>query len=437
LTPSARLAAAIEVLDELAARRLPADEVLRQWGKAHRFAGSGDRRAIAEIVYTTLRTRASAAWRMGADDGRALVLGQMAELGEALEAIEGLFSGLGHAPSPLSANECARITAAPGERPDWVRAGVPEFIADLFQAQFGDDWMREARALVGQRAPLDLRVNRIRGAPEQAISLLKIDGLEPERTPFSALGLRLSLKAAPDIQATRAFKTGWVEVQDEASQIAAALAGATPGMTVVDYCAGGGGKTLALAAAMWRSGEGQVGRLVATDVNGRRLQAMAERLARNDVEVEVRQLGADGEGMADLNGLADLVFVDAPCSGSGTWRRHPEGAWRLTPESVARLATLQGQIASRAASLVKPGGRLAYATCSVFAAENDAVAQAFAAAHPAFRPVAITRAAQTPDLTEPGRLRLAELAGDGHTLQLTPRRSGTDGFFLALFERSA
>jgi 16S rRNA (cytosine967-C5)-methyltransferase len=164
---------------------------------------------------------------------------------------------------------------------------------------------------------------------------------------------------------------------------------------------------------------------------------MAERLARNDVEVELRQLGADGEGMGDLAGLADLVFVDAPCSGSGTWRRHPEGAWRVTPESIARLATLQGQILSRAATLAKPGGRLAYATCSVFAAENDAVAQAFANAHPQFRPVAITTAAQTPDLTDGARLRLAELAGDGHTLQLTPRRSGTDGFFLALFERSA
>jgi 16S rRNA (cytosine967-C5)-methyltransferase len=437
VTPSARLAAAIEVLDELAARRMPADEVLRQWGKAHRFAGSGDRRALAEIVYTTLRTRAGAAWRMGADDGRALVLGQLAERGETLEAVEALFTGLGHAPSPLSADERARIVAPPGERPDGVRAGVPEFIADLFKAQFGDAWLDEAQALVGQRAPLDLRVNRIRGAREQAISLLKVDGLEPEHTPFSALGLRLSLKSAPDIQATRAFKTGWVEVQDEASQIAAALAGANPGMTVVDYCAGGGGKTLALAAAMWRSRDGQVGRLVATDVNDRRLQAMAERLARNDVEVELRQLGADGEGMGDLAGLADLVFVDAPCSGSGTWRRHPEGAWRVTPESIARLATLQGQILSRAATLAKPGGRLAYATCSVFAAENDAVAQAFANAHPQFRPVAITTAAQTPDLTDGARLRLAELAGDGHTLQLTPRRSGTDGFFLALFERSA
>jgi 16S rRNA (cytosine967-C5)-methyltransferase len=297
--------------------------------------------------------------------------------------------------------------------------------------------MDEAQALVGQRAPLDLRVNRIRGSPEQAMSLLKVDGLAPEPTPFSALGLRLNLKSAPDIQATRAFKTGWVEVQDEASQIAAALAGARPGMTVVDYCAGGGGKSLAMAAAMWRSGAGQLGRLVAADVNSRRLNAMAERLGRNDAVVELRQLGADGEGAGDLLGRADLVFVDAPCSGSGTWRRHPEGAWRLTPEAITRLARLQGRILSQAATLVTPGGRLAYATCSVFAAENDAVAQAFAIANPAFRPLAITQAAQTPELTDSARLRLAELAGDGHTLQLTPRRSGTDGFFLALFERSA
>ena len=374
---------------------------------------------------------------MGAEDGRALVLGQLAERGEPVEAIEALFSGLGYAPAPLSPEERARIAASPGERPDEVQAGVPNFIADLFKAQFGEVWMEEAQALVGRRAPLDLRVNRIRGGPDPAISLLKVDGLAPERTPFSALGLRLNLKAAPDIQATRAFKTGWVEVQDEASQIAAALAGAKPGMTVVDYCAGGGGKTLALAAAMWRSGDGQVGRLVAMDVNGRRLQAMAERLARNDAEVELRHLGGDGEGSGDLAGLADLVFVDAPCSGSGTWRRHPEGAWRLTPDAIARLSSLQQQILARAAALVKPGGRLAYATCSVFAAENDAVAERFAADHPAFRPVAIAAAAQTPDLTDAARLRLAELSGDGHTLQLTPRRSGTDGFYLALFERSA
>jgi 16S rRNA (cytosine967-C5)-methyltransferase len=429
LTPAARLAAAIEVLDELAQRRLPADEVLKLWGKAHRFAGSGDRRAIAEHVYAALRARVRLSWRMGAEDGRALILGLCADR----EDLDILFSGDGYAPQPVTAEERARLVADLGLAPDWVEAGVPDFVADLFKAQFGDDWKAEAQGLVGQRAPLDLRVNRLRGAVDQAVSLLAVDKLTPARTPLSALGLRLTLAQAPDIQNTRAFKTGWVEVQDEASQVAAALAGARPGMTIVDYCAGGGGKTLALAAGMGGGG----GRLIASDVSRKRLDAMGERLARNDAIAEIRAIGPIGEGTEDLVDQADLVFVDAPCSGSGTWRRHPDGPGRLKPETIPRLAALQAGILARAATLVRPGGRLAYATCSVFAAENQDIATAFAAAHPEFRPLAIRTAAETPDLTDAARLRLAELAGDGHTLQLTPRRSGTDGFFLALFERHA
>jgi 16S rRNA (cytosine967-C5)-methyltransferase len=225
--------------------------------------------------------------------------------------------------------------------------------------------------------------------------------------------------------------TVWVEVLDEASQIAAARAGAAPGWTVVDYCAGGGGKTLAMAAAM----RGQ-GRLIACDVHAKRLAALPERLERAGARAEVRRTGLNGEGTEDLAAQADLVFVDAPCSGSGTWRRHPEGAWRLTPETVERLSALQGEILARASGLVKPGGRLLYATCSVLAQENDAVASGFAAAHPQFRPLAIAEAAKTPALTDAARQRLAELSDHGHTLQLTPRRAGTDGFFLALFERT-
>jgi 16S rRNA (cytosine967-C5)-methyltransferase len=279
-----------------------------------------------------------------------------------------------------------------------------------------------------------------------------------------------------DLQQTRAYLTGWVEVQDEGSQIVAALAGAKPGWTVVDYCAGGGGKTLALAAQMqrrallprwekgWDEGEratsaesgGGVpntlspdlspiegerrsawGRLVACDIDRRRQQAIPERLKRAGAAAELRLTGADGEGTEDLAAAADLVLVDAPCSGSGTWRRHPEGAWRLTPEDVSRLAGLQGGILARAAKLVRPGGRLAYVTCSVLEAENETVAGAFAAAHADFRPIAIAEAAATSDLTDAARVRLAQLANGRHTLQLTPRRTGTDGFFIALFERSA
>ena len=436
MTPSARLAAAIEVLDQIAAARTPADELLKAWGKAHRFAGSKDRRAIAERVFTALRARARAAWRMEAENGRALVLGSLAEVdGLGADEIAGLASGEGHAPAPLTGPERARLSDPPPAPPDWVRAGAPAFVVEHLKAAFGEGWLDEAQALIGARAPLDLRVNTLRGGIEGAIRLLKVDELEPERTPLSALGLRLPAELAPDVTRLRAYADGWVEVQDEASQIAAALAGATPGWTVVDYCAGGGGKTLALAAALRPPRDG--GRLVACDVNPRRLDAIAPRLQRAGATAQVRRLGPGGEGVADLEGQADLVFVDAPCSGSGTWRRHPDGAWRLQPETVERLAALQAVILARAARLVKPGGRLAYATCSVLAPENAAVADGFAATHGAFRALPISQAAETPALTDAARMRLGELAGGGHMLQLTPRRSGTDGFFLALFERTA
>jgi 16S rRNA (cytosine967-C5)-methyltransferase len=179
------------------------------------------------------------------------------------------------------------------------------------------------------------------------------------------------------------------------------------------------------------------GRLIACDVNARRLEAIPERLQRAGARAELRRTGAEGQGADDLEGQADLVLVDAPCSGSGTWRRRPEGAWRLTVGDVARLSALQSAILARAARLVRPGGRLAYVTCSILSDENDAVAARFAAAHPDFRPVPVASAAETPALTDQARATLARLAGDGHTVQLTPHRTGTDGFFIALFERPA
>jgi 16S rRNA (cytosine967-C5)-methyltransferase len=199
---------------------------------------------------------------------------------------------------------------------------------------------------------------------------------------------------------------------------------------VVDFCAGGGGKTLALAQQM--RGEG---RLVACDVEVKRIDAIRPRLARAGRAADLRVLGPDGEGVEDLTDAAHLVFVDAPCSGSGTWRRRPEQAWRLTAEEVERLHELQVAILGRAAKLVRPGGRLAYVTCSVLGRENEDSAAAFADAHPGFRPVPVAGALDTPDLTDAARARLAELADGGHMLQLTPRRTNTDGFFVALFER--
>ena len=439
MTPAARLAAAIEVLDAIGGGSAPADEVLRTWGRAHRFAGSKDRRAIAQRVYAVLRARIRLAWAMGGESGRLLMLGSL-RLDDGLDVgeVEALFDGQGYAPAPLSSDERQRLCAPIETPPDWIAAGAPAFAVPLLQARFGAAWLQEAQALTGARAPLDLRVNALRGGVEQALSLLAEDDVKPERTPYSAWGLRLPADLAVDVTRWRAFQTGWVEVQDEASQIAAALAGARPAMTVIDYCAGGGGKTLALGAAMRAAPDASPGtRLIALDVNARRLDAMIPRLARADVRAEARRIGSEGQGSEDLPNLADLVFVDAPCSGSGTWRRHPEGTWRVTAETVQRLARQQRVVLERASALVKPGGRLAYATCSVLAAENEAVATAFELDHPQFRPLPIAGALDTPDLTDAARTRLAELAGGGSMLQLTPHQSGTDGFFLALFERMA
>ncbi|WP_174300855.1 RsmB/NOP family class I SAM-dependent RNA methyltransferase [Caulobacter sp. S45] len=439
MTPAARLAAAIEVLDAIGGGSAPAEEVLRAWGRAHRFAGSKDRRAIAERVYAVLRARTRLAWAMGGESGRALVIGALRlQDGLDLDRMEALADGQGYGPAPLTEDERQRLRIALQPPPDWIAAGLPAFAIPMFQTRFGLEWLPEAQALTGARAPLDLRVNALRGGVDQAMSLLAIDGVEPGRTPYSAWGLRLPADLAADVTRWRAFQTGWVEVQDEASQIAAALAGARPGMTVVDYCAGGGGKTLALGAAMRAGAEASPGaRLIALDVNPKRLDAMAPRLARAGVRAEVRRIGSEGQGTEDLPNLADLVFVDAPCSGSGTWRRHPEGTWRVTAETVERLARQQLSILAQASALVKPGGRLAYATCSVLPAENEAVAAAFELNHPQFRPWPIARVLDAPDLTDAARIRLAELAGGGSRLQLTPHQSGTDGFFLALFERTA
>ncbi|RZJ88125.1 MAG: RsmB/NOP family class I SAM-dependent RNA methyltransferase, partial [Brevundimonas sp.] len=296
---------------------------------------------------------------------------------------------------------------------------------------------------------------------------LREAGLSPEQTPWSSVGLRLASEPPPNVQALEAFKAGRIEIQDEGSQIVCWLAGVTPGMTVVDYCAGGGGKTLGLAAQMtpettkvaevaeapakvWTpTGEAEPapvrkatltaneGRLVAYDVVQKRLDNIKPRLQRAGVAAELHQLGPNGGGVEDMVGQADVVLVDAPCTGSGTWRRRPEDAWRLKPEDVDRMHTLQKAIVARAAKLVKPGGRLVYVTCSMLTAENEATMDAFEEDHPGFAPVAIADALASPNFTDAGRNRLAELAKGGHRLRLSPATSNTDGFFAAVYERQA
>ncbi|WP_420477601.1 RsmB/NOP family class I SAM-dependent RNA methyltransferase [Brevundimonas sp. FT23028] len=434
MTPAARLAAAASILDSIAQGRQPAEAVLKTWGAANRYAGSKDRRAIADRVYKVLRARGRLVWAMGGrEDGRALVIGSLSLIdGLPLEEIEVLHSGDGYGPRPLSKQERSRLTAAgEGELPGWVASGLPEFAVEDFKATYGDRWAEEARELMAPRAPIDLRVNGLLATTAEVEAELKAAGLEPEPTPFSTFGLRLPSEPPPNVQALEAFKQGHIEIQDEGSQIVSWLAGAQPGMTVVDYCAGGGGKTLALAQAMQAQGT-----LVACDVVQKRLDNIRPRLTRAGVAADLCLLGQNGGGIEDLNGQVDVVFVDAPCSGSGTWRRRPEDAWRLTAEEVERLHALQVRILGQASQLVKPGGRLVYVTCSMLSRENEASIAAFEAAHPEFTPVAVAGALSDAGLNSEGAATLAAKA-DGHRLRLSPASTHTDGFFAAVYERAS
>ena len=417
----------------MAQGRQPAETVLKAWGAANRYAGSKDRRAIADHVYKVLRARGRLSWIMGGrEDGRALVIGSLHAIdGLSLEEIEALHSGDGYGPRPLSKQERSRITAGQGEVPGWVAAGLPEFVVEDFKATFGDRWAEEAHALMTPRAPIDLRVNDGAATVEEVEAELRAAGLEVSRTPWSVLGLRVPSEPPPNIQALDGFKAGKFEIQDEGSQVVCWLAGATPGTTVVDYCAGGGGKTLGLAQSM-----GKQGKLIASDVVNKRLENIRPRLKRAGVEADLVLIGQNGGGLEAVNGQADLVFVDAPCSGSGTWRRRPEDAWRLTTDEVEKLHALQVRILSQATKLVKPGGRLVYVTCSMLARENEASADAFEAANPDFHPVAVADVLSAPQLTDAAWVKFAELAS-GTRLRLSPATADTDGFFAAVYQRAA
>ncbi|HVZ30500.1 MAG TPA: RsmB/NOP family class I SAM-dependent RNA methyltransferase [Asticcacaulis sp.] len=429
MTPAARLQAAAEVLDQISSRRAPAEVVLKDWGRANRYAGSKDRRAIADKVYQALRARERLAFAMDASNGRALVLAALHMLdGLSVAEIDQLYNGEGYAPPPLSTAERARLTAGAGEAPQWLEAGLPAFASERLKAVYGERWLEEAEALMLPRAPIDLRVN---GDRQRLAAGLEVLGYKPEITPYSAYGLRLPADPPPNVRALPAFRQGLIEIQDEGSQLVAFLAGALPGMTVVDYCAGGGGKTLGLLQVM-----GGRGKLIASDVEKTRLNNIKPRLIRAGLEADLRQLGVSGEGMEDLEGQADVVLVDAPCSGSGVWRRRPETAHKLEEKEVRRLHEVQTAILHRASRLVKPGGLLTYATCSILPDENEETAERFEADHPWFRPRAVAEAVKVSQITPEGAKALADMA-DGHRLRLSPAASHTDGFFVSLYERTA
>lgn len=431
MTPAARLSAAIELIDTIDAQRVPAAKALKEWGTAHRYAGSGDRAAISGLIWDVLRRRASSAWLMEADTPRARVLGMLRlERGMTAEAISALCDGARFAPEPLSEAERSALTSRTLEgAPPHIAGDYPEWLDTHLAAVFGDDRVAEATAMAS-RAPLDLRVNTLKAKREKVLASLR--HLGAQETPWSPIGLRIALGADarnPGIHAEEDFIKGAVEVQDEGSQLAALFSAAKPGEQVIDLCAGAGGKTLALAAMM----QGK-GRLIATDRDKRQLAPIYERLSRAGVHnADVRAPKGDGDPLADIKASADLVLIDAPCTGTGTWRRNPDAKWRMRPGALEVRLKDQAEVLDRAAALVKPGGRIAYVTCSVLPDENGEQIRSFVSRHQGL-------SIQPPDETasvlwdkaedfEKAALRSAE------GWLMTPRRTGTDGFFVSVLKR--
>lgn len=386
MTPAARLSAAIGILDRILGGA-PAEQALTNWGRASRFAGSGDRAAVRDLVFDALRCRRSFARVGGAETGRGLVLGGLRMAGQ--EVAE-LFTGEGHAPAPPAGSELKPQAPSELEALD-----CPDWLAPALRDSLGADFAPVMEAL-RHRAPVFLRVNLARTHRAAAAAELAAEGIATQPHPLAETALEVT-ENPRRLQASAAYREGRVELQDAASQAIVAALPLAPGDRVLDYCAGGGGKSLAMAARAPID-------LSAHDADPRRMRDLPERAAR--AGVEVRRLAP---GDPARRGPFDLVLADVPCSGSGSWRRAPEGKWSLTPERLAELRAIQSTILDEVAPLVRPGGHLAYATCSLLASENAGQTDAFLERSPGWTRV--------------------------HQLRLTPLNGG-DGFFLDLLQRN-
>lgn len=418
-----RLAAAIEVLTEIETRHRPVRLALKAWGDASRFAGAKDRAWVSGLVLDVLRRKRSLAWRMDEETPRATALAALRFVWDwPVDKVAQAAAEEPHGPGPLTDAEQAALTTPRdlAEAPHAVRGDYPDWLDAAMARVFGEGRAEEGAALA-ERAPVDLRVNTLKTDPTRALKAL--EPFEPIAPGLSPNALRV---AAPDaaarsgaVEAIPQFGKGWFEIQDLGSQVAAMAAGDVKGQQVLDLCAGGGGKTLALAAAMANTGQ-----IYAYDSDARRLTDTVRRGERAGVRNLQVRTPLNKDPLKGLVGKMDLVFIDAPCTGTGSWRRHPDTKWRLTPDALAKRQKDQDQVLDHGATLTKAGGRMVYVTCSVLPDEDEDRVEAFLARNPAF---ARRSAAATPEL-EP----LLTAAGD---LRLTPRTSNTDGFYVAVLEK--
>ncbi len=429
MTPAARIAASIELLAQIDTQpNRPADAVANDFFRARRFIGSGDRRAVSDRAWSVMRMRRRVAWwlRQDAPDARMAVAASLLLEGWSVSGVDQAFSGGRFAPSALDHAERETLSKIEGHTeahpamPDAVRLEIPDWLLPHLQARFGADLDREMAAM-GTNAPLDLRVNLLKNTRAEARAALAAEGWESRETPISLWGLRIDGRRP--ITSGPAFQTGLVEIQDEGSQLIALVADARPGLRVADWCAGAGGKTLAMAMAMENRGQ-----IVACDVSTTRLDGAVRRLRRAGAHNVERHLIEAGDKWAKRRaGTFDRVLVDAPCTGTGTWRRNPDARLRLRAIDLSELQVKQAAILETAQALVRKGGRLVYATCSLLLEENEAQVSAFLARHPDFALVPLARA--WPLETPP--------PCPGEMLSLTPAKHGTDGFFTAVMERVA
>lgn len=424
-----RLSGAVDVLADIERRKRPVADALRDWGLSHRFAGSGDRSAIGNIVYDALRKKLSHAFLMDDDSPAALAYAVLLRQWRMTpEELAAAFDGDKFAPEPLTpdavrAFESRNLATAP----DHVQGDIPAWLVPFFSESFGERWIEEAAALA-ERPSLDLRTNTLKANRDKVLKALDRSGAVAAE--IAREGIRIApgegASRLPNVTAELAFQKGWFEVQDEGSQIVADLVRPREGEQVLDYCAGGGGKTLALAATM--NNKGQVH---AYDTDRKRLAPIIERLKRAGTRnVQVHD---DPKALAALEGRCDTVLVDAPCTGTGTWRRRPDTKWRLTEKNLEERLIQQRDALAQAARFVKPGGRLVYITCSILPQENEQQVDSFCEENPVF---AIAPAMESWE-TIFGAGAPRPHSRDGRTLTLTPATTRTDGFFFCAMSRNA